>query len=294
MIMSPLSLSPALLCVTFQGLLVASIRLTKTSLPSHAILGEDVVLECGYDMEGDKLYSVKWYRNGKEFYRHIPSDRPPTAVFSQPGLIVDERQSTETRIVLKSVKLNSEGSYLCEVSGEAPLFQTAKNQNFLKVVDLPDQGPVISGSLPRYKVGDVISANCSSLHSIPAARLNWYINGEEATSAMLIEYPVTEDFRGRLTSVLGLRLEVKDKTFTKTGDIKIKCTATIHTIYWRSNEESIQGKSQQRDNGYFGYDTSRFWNSAAHPIVSASPTTIYPGTKILAVLLHFCWIMNIL
>ena len=36
------------------------------------------------------------------------------------------------------------------------------------------------------------------------------------------------------------RLEVKEKTFTKTGDIKIKCTATIHTIYWRSNEESIQ------------------------------------------------------
>ena len=44
------------------GLLVTSIRLTRTSLPSHAILGEDVVLECGYDMEGDKLYSVKWYR----------------------------------------------------------------------------------------------------------------------------------------------------------------------------------------------------------------------------------------
>ena len=107
-----------------------------------------------------------------------------------------ERQSTETRIVLKSVKLTSEGSYLCEVSGEAPLFQTAKNQNFLKVVgnedwhagviitlhddhivaDLPDQGPVISGSLPRYKVGDVISANCSSLHSIPAARLNWSVS----------------------------------------------------------------------------------------------------------------------
>ena len=33
---------------------------------------------------------------------------------------------------------------------------------------------------------------------------------------------------------------MKEKTFTKTGDIKIKCTATIHTIYWRSNEESIQ------------------------------------------------------
>ena len=65
------------------------------------------------------------------------------------------------------------------------------------------------------------------------------------------------------------RLEVKDKTFTKTGDIKIKCTATIHTIYWRSNEESIQGKSQQRDNGYFGYDTSRFWNSGMYLFIQS-------------------------
>ena len=129
---------------------VSSIRLTRTLLPSHAILGEDVVLECGYDMEGDRLYSVKWYRNGKEFYRHIPSDSPPTAVFSQPGLVVDVSQSwesplvststlqevhsTETRIVLKRVQLSSEGSYLCEVSGEAPLFQTAKNENYLSVV----------------------------------------------------------------------------------------------------------------------------------------------------------------
>ena len=70
---------------------VYSIRLTRSNLPSHAIVGEDVTLECSYDMEGDKLYSVKWYRNGKEFYRHIPSDSPPTAVFSQPGLVVDVR-----------------------------------------------------------------------------------------------------------------------------------------------------------------------------------------------------------
>ena len=35
------------------------------------------------------MYSVKWYRNGKEFYRHIPTDDPSTGVFRQAGLIVD-------------------------------------------------------------------------------------------------------------------------------------------------------------------------------------------------------------
>ena len=29
------------------------------------------------------------YRNGQEFYRHIPTDRPQTVVFRQAGLIVD-------------------------------------------------------------------------------------------------------------------------------------------------------------------------------------------------------------
>ena len=66
-----------------------AITLTEKLIPSHAIKGEDVVLECLYDMQGDSLYSVKWYRNGQEFYRHIPTDRPQTVVFKQPGLIVD-------------------------------------------------------------------------------------------------------------------------------------------------------------------------------------------------------------
>ena len=65
------------------------VRLTKELIPSHAIKGDDVTLECDYDLQGDSLYSVKWYRNDQEFYRHIPTDRPQTVVFNQPGLIVD-------------------------------------------------------------------------------------------------------------------------------------------------------------------------------------------------------------
>ena len=70
-------------------LVTNAIRLTEKSIPSHAIKGEDVILECLYDLQGDSLYSVKWYRNGQEFYRHIPTDRPQTVVFRQPGLIVN-------------------------------------------------------------------------------------------------------------------------------------------------------------------------------------------------------------
>ena len=39
---------------------IGAIRLTEESIPSHAILADRVELVCNYDMEGDKLYSVKW------------------------------------------------------------------------------------------------------------------------------------------------------------------------------------------------------------------------------------------
>ena len=38
---------------------------------------------------------------------------------------------------------------------------------------------------------------------------------------------------------------MKDKHFRNSGDLKLKCTATIATIYWKSNEESVQGVRAQ-------------------------------------------------
>jgi len=249
------------------------IRLTEESIPSHAILNDRVELVCNYDMEGDRLYSVKWYRNGQEFYRYIPTDTPETMVFRYPGIYVDEYKSTESRIVLWKVDLYTSGMFRCEVSGEAPLFQTATSSNVLIVVDLPDSGPVITGSLPRYHTGDILTANCTSSNSLPAATLRWYINGEEATPSTLIQYPVQEIAGGLETSVLGLRLEVRDKIFSASGDLKIKCTAAIDTIYWRSNEESIQGLAERsylnvRDSG---------WNSA-FPYHSSAPVKLSSDT----------------
>ena len=46
------------------------------------------------------------------------------------------------------------------------------------------------------------------------------------------------------TSVMGLRFRVREKHF-KAGDLKLKCTASIATIYWKSNEESVQGVRTQ-------------------------------------------------
>ena len=54
------------------------------------------------------------------------------------------------------------------------------------------------------------------------------------------------------------RLKIKEKLFSRNGDLKIKCTATIDSVYWKSNEVSIQGKFKRN----FPQEIhSGFWNS---------------------------------
>lgn len=49
------------------------------------------------------------------------------------------------------------------------------------------------------------------------------------------------DREGLETAVLGLEFRLRTKHF-KRGDLKIKCLATIATVYWKSNELSIEGE----------------------------------------------------
>lgn len=66
-----------------------SLRLTEVRIPNHVIRNNTVRLECHFDMNGEALYSVKWYKDGYEFYRYVPRDHPPAQVFDQNGVNVD-------------------------------------------------------------------------------------------------------------------------------------------------------------------------------------------------------------
>ena len=50
------------------GILVMSsaLRIQMLDVPLTAVVGESIELTCSYDLEGDKLYSVKWYKNDAE------------------------------------------------------------------------------------------------------------------------------------------------------------------------------------------------------------------------------------
>ena len=58
-------------------LLVQLLRVMKEQGNSlqQVEVGQDVTLICNYQMMGDSLYSIKWYRDDKEFYRYIPNGK---------------------------------------------------------------------------------------------------------------------------------------------------------------------------------------------------------------------------
>ena len=66
---------------TFAGCVCVKL-LPDSMIPPHALKGHQAVLKCNYDLEGDNLYSVKWYFNQKEFYRYIPTDNPKVTIFN--------------------------------------------------------------------------------------------------------------------------------------------------------------------------------------------------------------------
>ncbi|VEN62298.1 unnamed protein product, partial [Callosobruchus maculatus] len=223
-----------------------TLRLTDLRIPSHAVRNQSVKLECYFDLDGETLYSVKWYKDGNEFFRYVPRDMPPTQSFSLPGVTVDMHNSTKNVVVLNSVQLSSTGIYRCEVSGEAPFFETVTDHERMVVVALPEEGPKITGGKPRYQVGDTVKVNCTSGRSKPAAQLNWMINGEPADPKFLKGPDIIVTGReGLETSILGLEFVVRHKHF-KRGNMKLKCLATIATLYLVSNEESVEGERPQK------------------------------------------------
>ena len=64
-------------------------------VPQQLILGQSAQLACDYDLEQSRLYSVKWYKDGKEFYRFMPSMENKVQVFRVDGVNVDVRLRLE-------------------------------------------------------------------------------------------------------------------------------------------------------------------------------------------------------
>lgn len=112
-----------------------------------------VELECDYDLEGDKLYAIKWYKGTREFYRYAPGEIPMAKTFEVNGIKVDVSEnysyysilninwihfgmlqlgkSTDRIVALVLADSHIAGVFSCEVSTDAPSFHTVlESKNF--------------------------------------------------------------------------------------------------------------------------------------------------------------------
>ncbi|XP_037782302.1 uncharacterized protein LOC119578759 [Penaeus monodon] len=188
--------------------------------------GEDVTLTCEFDLAGEKLYSVKWYKAGREFYRYVPADWPSKQDFEQKGVIVDTDRSDSQKVALKGITVDSSGRYKCEVLTEAPQFKTLVRSGFLTVFELPEGRPEVVGGQPQYRPGDTVNLTCHAPKSIPPANLTWYINEKEAPPNLLVPYRTPMDVDGRASSRLGLRFKAQQLYFPD-GRVRLRCVASI-------------------------------------------------------------------
>jgi hypothetical protein len=61
----------------------------SVTVPAAILRGDTATLFCHFDLEGDSLYSVKWYKGRREFYRFTPKEDPAMKVFPISGLEVE-------------------------------------------------------------------------------------------------------------------------------------------------------------------------------------------------------------
>lgn len=66
-----------------------SLRDVVVVMPNAVKRGENAVLQCRYDLEGDSLYSVKWYKGRREFFRYTPKENPPVRTFTALGVQIN-------------------------------------------------------------------------------------------------------------------------------------------------------------------------------------------------------------
>jgi len=234
--------------------LVTSLTLTTISVPLHPQVGDIAVLRCDFDLQGDRLYSVKWYKDNTEFYRYLPLDHPPSKAFPVLGTQVLLQPSDDRSVHLTNISLDTSGLYQCEVSTEAPKFKTVASDDVVKVVQPSSSPPRLdwanrgSNSTEAFndhygaRVGDRLRIKCISHGSFPAASLKFYINDEIANDKNIrtiskngFEYKsVLKSSRKELDIVL-------ERRHFRYGDLTIKCTSDIYDIYFQSSTMTFVG-----------------------------------------------------
>ncbi|XP_070492393.1 uncharacterized protein beat-Ib [Chironomus tepperi] len=228
-----------LLCLFLAADISVGLRDVRVTIPTAIKRGDNALLICNYDMEGDSLYSIKWYKGKREFYRYTPKEPQSIKTFPVAGINVETSLSNASQVVITEVDTIISGKFSCEVSADAPHFNTMIVSGDMQVVEIPEAKPFIDGIMARYRPGDELRGNCSSQFSKPAANLTWMVNDLPASPSQMIFYKLSKNDSNLESTILGIHFPITQQHFVR-GKLKLLCTAQIHDIYHQSDERLIE------------------------------------------------------
>lgn len=261
---------------------INALRLTDVTIPRYADFRQSAQITCHFDLGGEKLYSIKWYKDEFEFFRYMPDNNPQIQTFPLAGINLDLSQSNMTLVTLHPLNFSSTGSYRCEVSTDGPSFETVVRNGNMTVMVYPEEDPLIEGIQQWYSVGDYITGNCTSSKSYPVAELSWYINNKKADSWLLEKYPVVTTEGPLYTKALGLRFKLEDRHFKPKDQLELKCLAVIADLpHW---ERRVVVRPARLNNGYNA-------NKPAPDRYSNDGSAIGPNAVIAIITMTVLWLL---
>ncbi|XP_034231312.1 uncharacterized protein LOC117639596 [Thrips palmi] len=211
----------------------SGLQITELNVPVHVDVRGTATLVCHYNLQNATLNSVKWYKDEREFFRYIPGMSPPTKAFPLQGINLDlsPSKSYDTRVTLRPLYYNTSGTFRCEVSADAPKFETVHQESNMTVLGLPQSKPAVSGVEKAYNLGDKIEANCTSDKSWPPATVQWLINNQMPDRRQSGSYALPDEPNqwGLQASTQWLRLHA-DRKYFENGRIELRCRATMPTV----------------------------------------------------------------
>ncbi|XP_019760770.1 uncharacterized protein LOC109538124 [Dendroctonus ponderosae] len=243
----------------FSALLIVvieSLKDVRVTVPEAVRMRETITLQCAFDLEGEPLYTVKWYKGSKELFRFIPKELPNSKVFAMPGIEVDLSKSTRNELVLRNVQPEVTGRYKCEVSSDAPNFYTKMDSGYMYVVDAPIDDPSLTIDKNLVDIGDFVSVNCTTLPSFPSTNVSWYLNGIKVAPSSMQKLEVTPELstsnRKYFITISGMELQITESTF-QNGKAVLSCVAKLFNLYRGERKETIEeAKPRPRPSSVLG------------------------------------------
>lgn len=228
------------------------LKILGVKVPPIVSYGQSAVLRCDFDLEGEDLYCVRYFKDDRQFYSYCPGSHPQGQLFGARGIYMDIGRSNASHVFLTKTDLSSSGTYECQVRSR-PSMMLRRSECLMSVYSVPSLLLNIEGQSDHKCSDEAINMICFSDPSIPVAQLSWFINDQMASEEMLTRFSVGPKSRkGWQSAKLGLHFQKRPDLF-RNGAIKLSCRATFKVItHFEATEWILNGRPIPKKSYWLG------------------------------------------